>query len=131
MMPKNLLLIMLLGINLLFSSGCAAVALVAGGGAGAGAVAYVRGELKSTEEAPIDKTWQAVQKAIEELEFLVTSQQKDAFSANLIVRTAADKKIEINLQRVSEKLTEVRIRVGIFGDESLSRLILERIKKHL
>ncbi|MGR3309594.1 MAG: DUF3568 domain-containing protein [Candidatus Brocadiales bacterium] len=131
MMPKKLLLITLLGIILLSSSGCAVVALLIGGSVGAGAVAYVTGELKSTEEASLDRTWQAAQKAIEDLEFFVTSKQKDAISAKLIARGATDKKIELILKKVSENLTEVRIRVGIFGDEPLSRLVLEKLKNHL
>ena len=128
-MPKNSLSIMLLGI-LLFSS-CGCVALLVGGGVGAGTVAYLRGELKSTEEASIDTTWQASQEALKDLEFSVTSKEKDAFSAKLIAHGVNDKKIEIELKKVSELLTRVTIRVGVFGDEPLSRLILERLKKHL
>ncbi len=131
MLPKSLLFIMLLGIILSFGSGCAAVALVAGGGAGAGTIAYLRGELKSMEDAPLEQTYQAAQKAIKDLEFIVTSEQKDAFSAKLVARSATDKRVEVNLKELSDKLTEVRIRVGTFGDEALSRLILEHLKKHL
>ena len=106
-------------------------ALLVGGGAGAGTVAYLKGELKSTEEASIDRTWEAAQKAMEDLEFVVTSKEKDAFSAKLIAYRVNDKKIEINFQKASEKTTEVRIRAGVFGDESLSLMILERIRKRL
>jgi hypothetical protein len=35
------------------------------------------------------------------------------------------------LQKASERTTEVKIRVGVFGDESLSLIILESLKKHL
>lgn len=45
-MPKNLLYIALLGITLFSNYGCVATLLV-GGGAGAGTVAYLKGELKS------------------------------------------------------------------------------------
>ena len=128
-MPKNSLSIMLLGILLFSSCGCAV--LLVGGGVGAGTVAYLKGELKSTEEASIDKTWQAAQEAIKDLEFIVTSKGKDAFSAKLIARDAGDQKIEIELKKVSEHLTRVTIRVGVFGDEPLSRLMLERLKKNL
>ena len=73
-MPKNFLHTTALVIILLFSSGCAGVLWLGGGaGAGAGTIAYLKGELKSTEEASIDRTWQAAQKAIEELEFSVKS----------------------------------------------------------
>ncbi|MBU6391432.1 MAG: DUF3568 family protein [Planctomycetota bacterium] len=129
-MAKNSLSIMLLGILLFLSCGCAG--LLVGGGAGAGTVAYIKGELKSTEEASIDRTWEAAQEAVKDLEFVITSKEKEnTSSAKLIARDARDKKIEIELKKVSEHLTKVTIRVGVFGDESLSRLILERLKKSL
>lgn len=128
MMPKNLLYGSLLGIALFSNCGCVAALLVGGG---AGTVAYLKGELKSTEEASIGQVWQAAQEAVKDLEFVVTSEEKDTLSARLIAHGANDTKIEINLESVSAKLTNVRIRVGVFGDESLSRLALERIKKHL
>ena len=132
MLPKNLLFIILLGIILLASGGCAAVALVGvGGGAGAGTIAYLRGELESMEDAPLERTYQAAQKAVKDLGFIVTSEQKDAFSAKLVARSATDKRVEVNLKELTDKLTEVSIRVGTFGDEALSRLILEYLKKHL
>jgi len=129
-MPKNLLYVTLLGIILISTSGCVA-ALLVGGGAGAGTVAYLKGELKSTEEASIGQVWQAAQKAMKDLEFVVTSEERNDLSAKLIAHGSDDTKIEINLESVSAKLTTVKIRVGVFGDESLSRLTLERIKKHL
>ena len=129
MIQKIFLYVLLLGIPLLVGSGCAA--LLIGGGAGAGTVAYLKGELKSTEEASIDKTWQAAQETMKDLEFVITSKEKDTFSAKLIAYRANDKKVEMYLQKASERTTEVKIRVGVFGDESLSLIILERMKKHL
>src|SRR3972149_3516137 len=129
MIQKIFLYVLLLGIPLLVGSGCAA--LLIGGGAGAGTVAYLKGELKSTEEASIDKTWQAAQETMNDLEFVITSKEKDTFSAKLIAYRANDKKVEMYLQKASENTTEVKIRVGVFGDESLSRIILESLTKHL
>jgi len=91
----------------------------------------LKGELKSTEEASIDKTWQAAQETMKDLEFVITSKGKNTFSAKLIAYRANDKKVEMYLQKASENTTEVKIRVGVFGDESLSRIILESLKKHL
>lgn len=45
-------------------------------------------------------------------------------------RNSADKKMLIKLKKVSDGATEIRIRVGTFGDESMSRLILDKIKSH-
>lgn len=128
-MTKNLMLVAMLGIALLISSGCAAV--LVGGGAGAGTVTYLKGELKTIEEASLNNTWNAAQKAMEDLEFLVESTKKDALAAKLVALRANNKKITIHLRKVSEELTEVKIRVGIFGDESLSRLILDKLKDNL
>ena len=110
-------------------SGCAAV--VVGGAAGAGVYAYVRGEMKGQESRSLDQTWSATQAAMKDLQFSVSSQQKDALQARLIARTALDKKIEINLTKVSDTITEVRIRVGTFGDQTLSQTIVQAIEKRL
>lgn len=118
----------LFGALALFN-GCAA--LVVGGAAGAGTYAYVKGELKVTENATLDRAWRATQAAMNDLEFTVTSQARDALAGRLIARTALDKKIEIHLAKTGEKLTEIRIRVGTFGDEDLSRVIHDKIKQRL
>lgn len=130
MMPKNFLYGISLGIILLSNCGCVA-ALLVGGGAGAGTVAYLKGELKSTEEASIGSVWQAAHKAMKDLEFVITSKEKDDLSAKLIAHGSEDTKIEINLESVSARLTTVKIRVGVFGNEAISRLTLDRIRKYL
>jgi hypothetical protein len=115
-------------VSVLLSCGCAA--LVVGGAAGAGAVAYVRGELKSMEDASLNRVWVAARQAMTNLEFSLTSEEKDAFNGILIAQGAGDKKITVTLARKSDLVTEVRIRVGTFGDEAMSRKILETIRKH-
>ena len=50
MRHKRLLLFLALGLSLMVTSGCPAPVLLVGGAAGGGAVGYVAGELKSTEE---------------------------------------------------------------------------------
>jgi uncharacterized protein YceK len=129
-MKIKLLVTTLLAVTTLaFLTGCAAV--VVGGAAGAGTYAYIKGELKTTESATLDRAWSATQGAIKDLQFSTTSQAKDALQARLVARTAMDKKIEVQLTKVSDSLTEIRIRVGTFGDEDLSRTILHQIQKRL
>ncbi|MEY4385174.1 MAG: hypothetical protein RLY20_457 [Verrucomicrobiota bacterium] len=112
----------------LLFSGCAAV--IVGAGAGAGVYAYVRGEMKGNENHSLDQTWAATQAAMKDLQFNVSSQQKDALQARLIARTAMDKRIEINLTKITDNTTEVTIRVGTFGDQTLSHTIVQAIEKH-
>ena len=127
MKSKVLSMFVLLGMALFWNTGCA---LLVGGAAGAGTVAYLEGDLESTEDITLNRLWDAVQKAVEDLEFDVESKDKDALAAKLVARSADDKDIRIDLKRKTDKMTEIKIRVGKIGDESRSLKILEEIKKH-
>ena len=120
-----------LGLGLLLQTGCAGLLIAGGAAAGIGGYAYVKGELKSTESASLDQVWTATLGAMDELKYAVTTQEKDAVSAHLVARTAQDKRIDVHLKAISDDSTEIRIRVGTFGDEALSLLILDKIKKKL
>jgi hypothetical protein len=112
----------------LASSGC--VAVVAGAGAGA-AVAYVRGDLDATLDTGFEKALRAANQAITQLKFAKISEKEDAMLAILVARNAADKKIEIRLEKQSAALTKIKIRVGTFGDEALSMSILDKVRANL
>jgi hypothetical protein len=118
-----------LGVVLIVAAGCGAI--VAGAAAGAGAVAYIRGELEATEQAPIGAVFEAAKAAVDELEFKVLSAEADAYEGKVHAETARGKEIGIILERESDTVTTIRIRVDVFGDEDLSRLIHERIRLHL
>jgi hypothetical protein len=90
---------------------------------------YSMGEYYSTEKIPLDQAWNGTLKAMEELGFFVTKQQKSALTAYLIARGTGDKKIEVKLEKQSEEVTQIRIRVDAYGDESISKLILDKIKE--
>lgn len=124
---RSLVLAVCAAATLLGTTGCVVVAA----GAGAGAVAYVRGDLDTTLNADYEKVVAATREAIEQLEFAKMSDNKDALKAVLVSRTAQDKKVEITLQSAGKKITNVKIRVGIFGDEQLSLSILDKIKSNL
>ena len=127
MKSKVWLLTIILGMGLLTSSGCA---LLVGGAAGAGTFAYLRGELKSDEEISLDRLWNATQAAIKDMGLTVKTKKKDYLSAKLVAVTADDKNINISLKRKSDNLTEIAIRIGKFGNESMSQQILDEIKNH-
>ena len=114
--------------SLTLTSGCLAVA--AGAGAGA-AVAYVRGDLDATLDTGLDKSLRATNAAIEKLQFAKVSEKKDALQVIVVARNAADKRIEIRLEKAGEALTKIKIRVGVFGDEPLSIATLDKVKASL
>jgi hypothetical protein len=105
--------------------------VVAAGAVGAGAVAYVRGELDSSVEHGIDDTYRATQQALAALEFAKISEHKSMIDAELVSRTALDKKVEIKLSKITERMTKIQIRVGMVGDQQLSLAILEKIQAQL
>lgn len=124
----RVLAVVLLLAPVLATSGCLAVAA---GAAGAGTVAYIRGELNASLGHPIDAVDRASNRASEQLRFAKINETADAFTRIITLRTAEDKKIEIKLTRTSDSLTQVRIRVGLFGDEPLSRALLDKIQANL
>jgi Protein of unknown function (DUF3568) len=109
---------------LIFTSGCAAV--LVGGAAGAG-VAYSMGQLKSVESAPLEKVYGAVQVAERKLQFDEVDSHKDALEGLVEMKMASDRTVTVKLKRLAESSTEIRIRVGTFGDEAVSRQVLEAI----
>jgi len=94
---------------------------------GAGTYYYVKGDLERNYEAPMDKTWEATIKSIEELKLTVESQKHDARSGVIKGKMADEKGFEINLKRMGENLTEVGIRIGTFGDRVRSEAIHNKI----
>ena len=108
-------------------TGCWAVAA----GAAGGTVAYVMGDLEAVRAEGLDQVYQATLDAMQQLEFSVTSKQKDALQAEVIARNAADKKITVEMEKSTEDTTSINIRVGLFGDEEKSRMIYEKIVENL
>jgi len=104
---------------------------VVGAGAGAGTVAYVKGELETTLNHSTTVTYQATLKALNELKLPILEQQNDAFVATVKSRFADEKNIIIKIKAVTETTCEIGIRVGEFGDQTRSQKILDTIKKHL
>lgn len=130
--PMNLKLILsavLLAAILFSTAGC--VAVVVGAGAATGGVAFVRGELKATEQEPLEKIWPANEAAMQELQFVVTKQHKESLSGEMTVRTADGKRIQIKLTESHPEVTEISIRVGVFGEKTISQLVLDKILVHL
>lgn len=121
------LMLTLVGLAVLIH-GCVIAAVGAGA---AGTVAYIKGDLTAVEAKNLDTVYKATEKAMAELELNITTKTKDAMSAKIIARDAQDKKISVKLSATAEGTTKLSIRVGMFGNETKSRLIYEQIKENL
>jgi hypothetical protein len=128
MRKKQVIVMVLLVGTVGLVGGCMVAAVGAGA---AGTVAYVRGDLEAVESKELDTVYKATLKAVDELELNVTKETKDSLSAVIVARDAQDKKITIKLGATTEDTTKLSIRVGLFGSETKSRLIYQKIHENL
>lgn len=110
-------------------SGC--LALVAGAGAGAAGVVYVKGKLEDEVQAPVPEVHEATVKALKDLNMPIVVDRADSLTGEVKSKLADGKDVTIELERETQKTTKVGIRVGMVGDEKQSLEILDQIKKHL
>jgi hypothetical protein len=95
------------------------------------AVAWVRGALKTSVDAPLERTVKATTKALHSLKFSGVATRDDALSGVVTATTAQEDKIEVTLTRISNVQTHVDIRVGTFGGNAVSLRILSEIQQEL
>lgn len=114
-------------VVLLAGSGC--VAFLAGG-AGAGTMAYLRGEMSSAEDVPLVRARAAARTALTGLGYPITSSSEDkGIRATFVARKDAETNVHVTVERITDSATQVKIRVGLLGDQAVSKLILDRMRK--
>jgi len=127
----GVILILLAGMA---STGCALfIAAGAGAGVGVGTAEYIRGELKQIYSAPIEKVWNASLGAATELKMITTEKSIDNLDQKRVIKgkTAEAKDFQISLQALSKEVTMVKVRIGLFGEETFSKKVQESIGKKL
>ena len=125
-MKRFLCLVAIVFASACWFTGCAA--LLVGAAAGAGGMAYSQGELRNTESVALADAHKAAERAVKDLKFAVIKSQVDGLAGVIEARTASDQKVTIKTKQVAAKSTEVRIRVGLLGDEAASRQVLSRMQ---
>ena len=105
--------------------------LAVGAAAGAGTVAYVSGDLEADLDATPEKVIEATKQAAEALKFAVDYANGSAVDGRAKLRSAAGKEITIKVESRSKETSHISIRVGTFGDESLSNRVLAEIREQL
>ena len=121
--------IFLIGGTCLIISGCTAIVVC--GAVGASSCVYLSGELESTEKASFNQAWNATQTMLKTSGYTVTSIEKDLFYTKFEAKDPGDRKITIKLITQSVDRIKIKVRVGTFGDESLSRKIIEDIRNQI
>jgi len=89
------------------------------------------GKLKEEVNAPVPKVQTATSAALHELNLPIIQTKGDTLTAHVESEFSDGKHVWIDIERTSETTTTLTIRVGMMGDESRSRSILEKIKRRL
>ncbi len=115
--------------------GCAAPVIVASAGlsvAQYGASSFISGRLDAARRVSLEQAFAATRAAMTPLGFEPTGiTEPGEKSAYLATRESDGTSITIRLTRVSPAVSRIEIRVGLFGDQTLSRLILANIDEQL
>jgi len=128
---KFMTVVMLVG-SLLCSGGCVGLAIGAAAGVGVGTYAFIKGELRVAYPYTYEETWSAAAAAVDALELIKTSADKDAFGGRIKAeRATGSKSIKISLKPLTSNSTSVKIRVGVFGDRAISETIASKIEEIL
>lgn len=116
--------------------GCALFVVGAVAGAAGGGVSYLGNELCVTQEVTVDRVWNAAHSAVSELQFSVISTEsyKDGTGGTLVSRNAKQQKVKVVMMRQSDRLTEIRIRVGSFNtaaNRAAAQLVYDKMKSRM
>lgn len=125
-MNRLLVVAVVVSLAVVGTGGCAS-----GSPPATGTFTPVVGELKDTLASSLDRAWEASKAVVKELQFEERSEAKDAFTGRLTARQADGDDVVIRLTRVHDDVTDITIKVGLFGAETRSREIMSRIKSRL
>ena len=112
-----------------FALACSALPLV--GSPDASAISFESGDLFSTEKSSLSVLDPACRQAIEILGYDSVETTREVDRVRWQAQTAGRAPVEIELNAKGRGRTELRIRIGAFGDEAHSRLVLEQIHQSL
>jgi hypothetical protein len=130
-MQKRLYLIIALAY-LWVSSGC--IALLVGAGAGAGTFAYVDGHLSRTYQATYLKTYEACIGILKDMKQPVLEEKTDGTETTIKSERSDKTPMTITVKIIDPEWTEVSVRTGHIGvwkkeiSEQFHEFLAERIK---
>jgi hypothetical protein len=131
-MTRKILIGCLFLIYSVLGLGCPAAWLVGGAAVGIGVYAYSSsGELERKYPVGFDKAWQTSVSTLEQLQFTKEDSKRDGLSGSIEAKRADGTPIHIAFELVSDRVTSIKIKIGMFGDRQISELIHDRIRENL
>jgi hypothetical protein len=89
------------------------------------------GNMHTSVEANLDRSYAAAVGAVEEMQFTTESKAKDVMKAVVVARTADKTRVQITMERRSENVTDVTVGVPAMGDESIARMVMDKMVARL
>lgn len=128
-MRKNILILVFCAILMVNLSGC--VLLFGAAAGGAGTAYWLSGKLRDKVDASYGATIEASRKALESFDMAVTKQTRTEEVTQIKSEHADGRVVWIDVRPLTQKSTQIEIRVGALGDKEASTEIMEKIKKYL
>lgn len=129
-MVRNFLISVLLFSSLVMT-GCAAV--IVGAGTGAGVYSYMNGQLKRTYQASFDKTNGVCISTLKSLKISVVKETSDGINTTINGKQTDGTPITIKTSMIAPNITDVSVRSGVIGlwNKKVSELIHASIAQRL
>jgi hypothetical protein len=89
------------------------------------------GVLRSNLEGSVPDVVNATNATLEDLELTAVDSTVDKLKGKITARMAVGTRVSINLEAIDFDTTAIRIKVGTFGDKSISMQLLRNIEKQL
>lgn len=107
------------------------VASAAWGVSQAGTTAYLQGRLESAWKAPAETVAAATRSAFAELDYETSGEEAYGQMVVLRAKEVSGRIIEVTLEKSSSRVTHIQVRVGFWGDQAISRLVLDEMERAL
>lgn len=118
-------------VHLLLSTGC--IALVVGAGAGAGTFAYVDGQLSRTYRANYKTTYEVCKNILADMKMPILEEESDGLQTTIKSQRVDETPMTVKVRIIDPQWTEVSVRTGYVGvwkkeiSEQFHGFIAERI----
>jgi hypothetical protein len=99
--------------------------------AGAGTYNRASGWLSWTYPMPLERSYEAALAALGELNLRVQSKTLDGLEGRIKALRADGKSVRVYIQPVTTRTTEVRVKIGFFGDQEQAELIHKNIRARM
>ncbi len=96
-----------------------------------GTTAYANGELQTSVFVDFDAAVASAHAAIDSLDLKPTTTRIEGRSAVISASDLGNRSITIDISKRSSRVCKIDIRVGFWGDQSMSRLVLAQMQTYL